>query len=715
MNTSESRSKSEVADTAEESRRAVLYRFKVEDIQHLGPDKLLAAQSLAGHGDVWGHWQTPKSISPGALHRGERDIDLGLRLRDYLAKEPPATVPGDQLVEEGVLMLTRLCLLLRLVPSGGGGHGKVQRLKPSSIARYVYTYWPQIGARAIRRRADDPAAVGLFQCLTEADLLEFNAHNSTRVQLERLDTLVVRGVWSDAPPLLCIQQTTDPARNIASPPPQKIPEPHLPLPDDWLAEIGPRVLWIVQEMGPNLLHLLDQLPQQLEDVDWSRTKGAIGGRVSRRMQKFMNCHPWLDRAGKPLLPRFRLITSSGKQGADTLEWPPRTWEHLVTLSVTLQAAHLFIVLLSSAGRVGEVSTLARDCVEVGRDGKNYLRGYTYKVSDNLFGDARPWPAPEALCQALGQQVRLAAAMDWLPRTIEEGLPHSPRFGNALWLSIGVGGTTGESAEMNVNQTLTIFARRLDMDPKPGGDNVHAHRFRKTIGRLAGVALFNSPLVLKRLFGHKSIEMTLHYILCDPGVREEAEKVLRELRIMHCAEALEEIHEALRTGQPLPGNGGPGAARLVTAVRNEEVHLKHSARVWDDGSAYDLAYLLTAQGQGWRLVKENIVCSKAPGEDGLCQKKRSKGEPNTANCQPECGNRIVLVRQRRDTELVIDQYLDIARQAREDGQMLVMAAVMDNLRDELENFSDLKERYLADPEVQSLLALCEEPEAPERAA
>ncbi len=117
-----------------------------------------------------------------------------------------------------------------------------------------------------------------------------------------------------------------------------------------------------------------------------------------------------------------------------------------------------------------------------------------------------------------------------------------------------------------------------------------------------------------------------------------------------------------------------------------------------------------QGQGWRLIKENIVCSKAPGEDGLCQKKRSKGEPDTANRQPQCDNRIVFARKRRDVELGIEQYLDIARQARDDGQLLVLASVMDNVQDEWVNFADLEKQYRADPDVKALLALCEEPEA-----
>ncbi len=92
---------------------------------------------------------------------------------------------------------------------------------------------------------------------------------------------------------------------------------------------------------------------------------------------------------------------------------------------------------------------------------------------------------------------------------------------------------------------------------------------------------------------------------------------------------------------------------------------------------------------------------------MCQQKRSKGEPNTSNCKPECDNRIVLMRRRRDIEAMIEQYLDIARQAMEDGQVLVLAHTMDNLREELDAFPDLKEKYLADPAVQSLLAYCEE--------
>ena len=556
MNASELQSKHELANLEEEGCLAVLQRFDIKDIQYLGPDDLLAVQSLIGHGDLWGYWQTPKSLAPNKMARILRNIDFVRRLHDYLAKEEVIVTSIDQLVDESVLVLTRLALLMRLTPLGQRGNRKGTRLKPSSITTYLYQVWPLITARAIRRKVDDPTSFGLFQCLTEEDMQELCADKNTRIELERLDTFVARSVWSDAPSLPDVRQTTNPSQKTAARPPQDKPNQHLPLPEDWLADIGPRVLWIVQDLGPNLLGLLEAMPQEMKSINWELGTAAICRKIPICIHEHMKHHIWLDRAGKPLSPAFRLTTSAGKFGADKFEWPPRGWEHIINLSVTLQTAHLFIALLSSAGRIGEVGTLTRGCVEIGRDVKNYLKGFTYKLSDNLFGDVRQWPAPEILCQCMGQQARLAAAMDWLPNSLGDGLPISPRFRNALWVSIGVSGITGEDVEINFNLSLFMLAQRLGMDPKPGGIRIHAHRFRKTIGRLGGIALFNSPLVLKRLFGHKSIEMTLHYILCDHGVREEAEKVLRELRIMHCADALEEIHQALRDGLPLPGKRRP---------------------------------------------------------------------------------------------------------------------------------------------------------------
>ena len=126
-----------------------------------------------------------------------------------------------------------------------------------------------------------------------------------------------------------------------------------------------------------------------------------------------------------------------------------------------------------------------------------------------------------------------------------------------------------------------------------------------------------------------------------------------------------------------------------------------AWVWTDGSAYDLAYLLTSSGQGWRFIQKNIVCTKVPGEGGLCRK--NKGEPNTSNCKPGCVNRIVLALERRDAGEIVERYLDVASQALDDEQYMVFYESMQRLLEELDAFPDIKTQYMADSRVQSLLA------------
>jgi hypothetical protein len=697
---------STASDPADCGRIAALTKFKLEEFQSLSKEDLLLAQTIAGHGDEWGIWKTPITISPGKLHAGLRYIDLAKRLRDFLAKEAALAVSEaelDALVENGVLHITRLALLQRLAPTSGQRKTKIRRLKPSSLANYIYNYYPKVLARAIQRKAKCPDAHGLFACLTEEDVAELGRADKLRIALELPTTLAARGWWSDLPPQPNITRTTNPRGVISARVPEDISGEYQPIPDEYLAEIGPRLLWLICDLGPNLLPLLETLATCLESLDWSvMTKDKLThdyGVINKFIARHLSMYPWKDCVDKPLQPGFPLVTGMGCK--NQFEWPPRNFKQLKVLSVTLQSAHLFLSLLASAGRIGEVESLPRSCVTTLRDGKDYIRGWTYKLSGNLFGDARQWPAPAVLVQALGQQARLAAVWSRLPPgRLEEGLPTAPSTHQNLWLSLGTGGKASAGEPLgNSGNALRTLAKRLGMDPKPGGINLHPHRFRKTIGRLAGVALFNSPLVLKRLFGHKSIEMTLHYILCDSDIRMEAEAVLRELRILHCAEMLEEVREALAKGATLPGHSGASAPRLVEAVKDHEARLAKSGRLWTDGSAYDLAYMMTVNGQAWRFCRKDIICTKVPGEGG-CDKQKS-------SCKPDCDNRIVLALKQRDAMEVAESYLDVARQARDDEQFLVFYAEMLRFREQLDTFPEIKAQYLSNPEVQSLLALCEE--------
>lgn len=696
----------DAGDPSETGRIAALNKFNIEEFQHLSREDLLLAQTIAGHGDTWGIWKTPKSICPSKLAVTIRTIDIANRLHHFLAKIPLPHVSPDLLnvlVEEGVLVLARIALLKRLAPTSGSHRSKNNRLKPSSIAAHQYSHLPQIVARAIYRKSHCHEKHNLLCHLNEDDIRELGETRHVRGELNRLGTLAARGWWNDLPPQPDITQTTNPSGLKSKPSSQVVPGEYQPISDRYLEEFGPRNLWIIRELGPRLLPLLSELADHLENLDCfgKKRNGFNSYIVKKFIEQHLKDYPWSDNMGRPLKPNFPLKTAA--RGKDRFQFPPRNWEQLRILSAILQSAHLFMTLLASAGRIGEVETLPRTCVEALRDGKDYVRGWTYKLSGNLFGDARTFPAPTILVQTLGQQTRLANIWLRLPaRNINDGLPKAPPDHNALWLSLGISQNCNAAEPLEgLGVALQTHAERIGMDPKPGGINLHPHRLRKTIGRLAGIALFNSPTTLKRLFGHKCIEMTLHYILCNKDIQTEAEAVLRELRIMHCAEALEEMREAITSGMPLPAHSGAAASKLANAVQEHEARLTASGRTWRDGSAYDLAYLLTARGKGWRFVQKDIICAKAPGEAGLCLKNR--GEPNTSNCKPSCDNRIVLAIARRDAGEIVQAYIDIALQALEEEQFEVFYYSMGQLLKELDNFPDIKEKYLADLQFQPLLA------------
>lgn len=690
-----------------------LSRFNLEEFQNLTKADLLLAQAAAGHGGEWGVWKTPKTLHPGKLGGSHRTLNFEKRLRDCLAKEAlPETSPEllRALVEEGVLTLTRLALLLRLAPTAGMWHGKTRRLKPSTLTAVLHAYLPHILARAILRKVARPDALGLFGCLTEDDVRELRQDTRLRIELGRLRTLATRGMWIDLPRQARNTHMTDPSGPKPKPSPEVLDGEWQPLPDAYLSEFGSRNLWLICELGPSLLSLLEGLAAFMESTNWSGvhklSRNCAPRLVAKFIANYLHEHPWTDYSGKALRPAFPLMTSSKKE-KDKFEWPPRTYGQLKVLSATLQSAQLFLTLLATAGRVGEIATLTRSCVTTERDGKDYVRGWTYKLSDNMLGDARQWPAPTVLVQAIGQQVRLANVWSRLPSIrLKDGIPTVPPPLDDLWISLGASPNANAAEPLaSFSGILLKFAERIGMDPRPGGINLHPHRCRKTIGRLAGITLFNSPLVLKRLFGHKNIEMTLHYILCDKDIRTEAEAVLRELRIIHCAEALEEIREALAFGHPLPGYSGAAASRMVEAVKEHEARLPGAGQVWNDGSAYDLAYMLTSQGQGWRFIQRNIICAKVPGEGGLCRK--NKGEPNTSDCKPGCDNRIVLALKRRDVGEIVESYIDVASQSLGECQHMVFYESMTRLLEELDAFPDLKLLYLADQRFQSLLTSYEE--------
>lgn len=698
------------------TRSEALLIFSLESIQDLDPESTGRCQQLLGHGRVLGVWETPNMMAPH-LRKNMRRIDMRERIVAYLPDAIKFTPRASSdmlgqdermtaLLDEAVLWMSRFALLMRMAPTRSGRKGSRRPLDVTTLAQNIYQHIACIIARAVAKRLADPHAhAGFIACLTDEDLRLIQV-GRTKVELNRIIRFHDMRLWSDAPAKRIFEgNETNPKGAARTPPRQDKTSKFQHIPDDYMAIMGPRVLWVVQYLGPKLVDLCEKIPDLLKDVEF--TSEPVNAAVSK--QRLLRITEYLRNEAPIEAPPF--LRTKGllrKPEGDDHQWRISNYVAVRSLAALLQSAHLWVVLLTMGGRIGEIMTLGRDCVEFARDGKCYANGKTYKLSSRIDGEERTWALPEVAVDALAQQARLVTAWERIARqergATEGGNGTSEIDGWYLWASLGASSTSDPEKNLaDANLALKWLAKRLGLSTKPGGKNLHPHRFRKTIARLVGIAIVNSPRILQLVFGHKDIQMTLYYIRSDKALAVEIEKVTRELKIMRCERVLEDMHAAReRSGAlPLDGYGGQGALVLDRAVSSYEAALHQKGEQWGAGCAHELAEILTAGGRNWTLVSEHSICSKGPGEAGLCSK--NLGEPITSNCQSECINRIEEKTGRRDVHRIIPILVTNWKRARDDRQLLVMAGYEDQLRREMARFKDIGAALSADPDVALIMA------------
>ncbi|CAM8635751.1 DNA_BRE_C domain containing protein [Comamonadaceae bacterium] len=691
------------------SRGEVQALFPLESLQHLDVDSALRCQSMLGHGGTYGFWETPETMFEH-MHEHMRSIDLRYRITAYLPKGTQASSALDVLLDEGVLWLTRLGLLLRLGPAGIGGTAKFKQLDATTISQNLYKYSANLVARGITRRLEsaDHSGTGFACAFTGKDVQEWSVKKVLRAELQRLKQLHGLGLWSDAPPSREFKGKTT---TVSGTPAPRHPEtkrtPFQPIPDDYMATMGPRVLWLIKDLGPNLTHLLESLPTMLGSVN------ANNQTISLRIARYFDINVWRDRNGQEIeSPPFELRHGScnpylmkDPSQHDPFDWPPRHWRSVQSLAVILQSAHLWLALLIMAARVGEVATLGRDCVEFAQDGQQYANGRSYKASRKLEGKEREWPMPDILVNVFAQQIKLIEACERLARMVDGSTEMADLLGGGghLWASLGVNGSADATRKLaSYGRSLEMLAKRIGLPDKPGGKNLHPHRFRKTLARLAGLAIDSSQKVLMLLLGHEDVTTTLGYMQADPAFAKEVDDITRELRIMRGEALIEDMRAALRDPKGLPygGHGGGGAPVLVDSVRAYEEELHRSGEEWGVDTARELAVLLTNNGESARLISAHVVCTKTAGEVGLCSNK--KGAIVAGNCQQECRNHIEDKTGRRDTERVIPILVQHAQEHIANNDWLPLARDKKQLEQELKRYDDIGAQWRAKPEVRAIL-------------
>lgn len=526
-----------------------------------------------------------------------------------------------------------------------------------------------------------------------------------------------RECWNDRP---AIQPAPTGKIKVKGPAPQFIKEHkrkgHLPLPDEYVSDMGRRSIWLMESLGPTLLSLVEKFPDiwdVSENLGWS--PGNVEIRRRELVESAIADHMWIDSAGHEISVapfKIELSKNGRKSGQDKPpEWPPRRFTEVMHLLLTVQMAHLFIVSMSLAGRTSEILSLKRDCLQSTLGDGPTAIGKTYKFVQKYGGGERDWALPEIAGKAIEQQLRLIKISENIPKLrpaeirLRGNLTSKRDSTEHLWGQVMTQGQSDPRQPLEgLCGALQRYASTLGLPRNPGGQPIRPHRIRKTVARLVALAIMQAPKVLMDVFGHKSIEMTLYYILSDKDLRTEIEQISRELRIMRAKEAIEEIvrlEDEASTSSNLAGYGGLASLSISRAIKIDQQRHHQRGESWGADSIQSLAETLTLQGKAWQIVRPGIICTKFPGtEAGPCNLK--KGAPEPSRCQASCSHRLEESFLRQDVDASIQTAIRAFEEADKNGDELLTYHWAEQVRANIGRFADLKEKWMKIEIVKKIL-------------
>lgn len=393
-----------------------------------------------------------------------------------------------------------------------------------------------------------------------------------------------------------------------------------PLPDRFVTEAGWRIIWFIENLGPNIIQLHDT---------FRKKPSFLGSRVEKWRANILESHSWYDQHGNHIdkLP-FSIVLSEKRSGTrvsiDKVS-SFATEEHVFALAYLLQLCHIYVVSFCMGSRASELFSLRDDSLDeeniIGDDGRR-VTGRTYKLVGVIGGEERDWPIHPVGAAAIRQQYELVGEL------------RRPGV-HSLWIQFR-SGSHGEPSRLGdplKDVALNRLIEMLNLGDYIDEHGLHHHRFRKTLARLGALALVGSPKILMDLFGHSSIKMTLFdYILADPAIAAEMDQVARDMVLLNAKEALVTSDD----------HGGSAGARLKGFPWGKAARGEAELGVADIDEA---AKIMTLNGSSWMMVRPNVLCTKGPQQAGPCT--RAVGHPDTSRCQPHCAHRLELNAARED--------------------------------------------------------------------
>lgn len=317
-----------------------------------------------------------------------------------------------------------------------------------------------------------------------------------------------------------------------------------------------------------------------------------------------------------------------KSVLNQVQWPSLNWEYkkpqnLQDLSFLLSQCQLAVIQLLSlmiGPRWSEVKPMPNGCISLQRARGStiyVLDARTFKLSVMVEGSEHQWPISGRLGRMLKMQrdsARLVNGTSW-------------RY---LWFAATRRLFDGNRPLRQIDALLKRFARRHSLTKKLGGSRYHHHRFRKTVARLVVIALNGGPMILRELFGHATLAMTMTYILSDPELRDDLRRVAEEENRATARAFIDKAAE-------LRGGGASYFNEVLERARSElAVHVPEGRRDQMRFSAQDLIDFMWSEPEGMQIkqVLPGVVgCFKPISEDGACS--RAGQTADVAHCSRKC--------------------------------------------------------------------------------
>jgi integrase len=292
----------------------------------------------------------------------------------------------------------------------------------------------------------------------------------------------------------------------------------------------------------------------------------------------------------------------------------RVRREVMSMATNLRNACASIILLVTGMRRSELAKLKiGNYWEVpGPPGIYRLRYIVFKTSEGSQGDEHEIPIPRIAYQSLCLLERLTKPAREFGQTNLLFTSVTINFGKPLGLS-------------SINAFFIYWCENLGL-----GEMIHPHQFRKTLAMfLIYQDSGNLPLI-KRLFSHKSLRMSLAYITKLPGIAQEVKLILLEQNRALMSELLQAASKGVISGA--------AGLRIKENARSG----KYSAMLHDDGWETIEQYIDSLLDEGAALLHRaalGVICTKTPAIDqpASCDppfaKELKRLHPNIQNCDP----------------------------------------------------------------------------------